>query len=153
MLSQRSRKTFWSRVRKAGRDECWEWQGHTLKGYGRFHSPRGRIWQAHRIAWELTYGEVSPELHVLHHCDNPPCCNPRHLFLGTQTDNNADRHMKGRSAGPQGDTHPSKRLSSAIVRQLRQEPSPNYSALARQYGVTHTAIRFAILGKTWKNVG
>jgi hypothetical protein len=89
---------FWHRVDMRAEDECWEWQGPRLpKGYG-YLSARGRAGceYAHRIAWEITNGAIPAGVFVLHHCDNPPCCNPAHLWLGTSGDNNRDAVRKGR---------------------------------------------------------
>jgi hypothetical protein len=72
--------------------DCIEWKGRTDKdGYGTIGSRR-----AHRVAWEQTFGPIPDGLQVLHKCDNPPCCNPDHLFLGTRTDNMNDKVRKGR---------------------------------------------------------
>jgi hypothetical protein len=91
---------FWLKVNKSGpvvRDDlgpCWVWTGRTRNtGYGGF----GRSWLAHRFAWELTNAPIADGLCVLHRCDNPPCVNPAHLFLGTQADNNRDCGAKGRN--------------------------------------------------------
>lgn len=74
-------------------DQCWEWRGYrTIKGYGSIGA--GEF--AHRVAYELLVGPIPPKLYVLHHCDNPPCVNPSHLFLGTIADNNRDMVEKGR---------------------------------------------------------
>lgn len=87
---------FWSRVlQKPG---CWEWTGAVNdSGYGRI-AVRGRMEGAHRVSWELHHGPIPRGLWVLHCCDNPPCTNPAHLFLGTCQDNLADMRAKGRSA-------------------------------------------------------
>lgn len=95
---------FWAKVDRRGPDDCWEWTaGCNRKGYGKF-SLDGATRQSHRISWELANGQIPEGLCVLHRCDNPPCCNPAHLFLGTHADNHADRSLKGRHAN-QRKTH------------------------------------------------
>lgn len=84
---------FWAKVIKTG--ECWEWQGPDQRGYGIFGWKR-----AHRVSWELHHGPIPPGQHVLHQCDNPPCVNPEHLWLGTPRDNASDRGAKGRTYIP-----------------------------------------------------
>src|SRR5690348_16844605 len=72
---------FWSRVDRRSPGECWVWTRGRLKaGYGQL-TVGGKCRTAHRIAWELTNGPIPDGLSVLHRCDNPPCCNPAHLFL------------------------------------------------------------------------
>jgi hypothetical protein len=104
--------------RSGGSRACWPWKAGRLKpgphgggGYGRFKL-RGQQWYTHRLAWVLQVGVPVPNgLDVLHACDNPPCCNPRHLFLGTQKDNTQDMITKGRRRPPstknraRGDKH------------------------------------------------
>lgn len=86
---------FWPKVQKG--DGCWEWQGSRLPhGYGHLTIPGRGVPYAHRISWELTHGEIPDGLWVLHHCDNPPCVRPDHLFLGTAQDNVDDSIRKGR---------------------------------------------------------
>ena len=90
---------FWDKVDKSGR--CWEWlAAKNSSGYGRLNN-NGRNHLAHRVAWILTNGPIPEGDHygticVLHHCDNPPCVNPAHLFLGTIQDNVNDMIEKGR---------------------------------------------------------
>ena len=77
-------------------DQCWPWTGPTLRdGYGQFNVG-GTSYRAHRVAWELTNGPIPDGLEVLHACDNPPCCNPAHLSVGTHAENVADAKRKGK---------------------------------------------------------
>ena len=86
---------FWSKVQRGGPDECWPWiAGTSHRGYGAFYLDHG-MHQSHRVSWELTHGPITDGLHVLHTCDNPPCVNPAHLFLGTDRDNARDSVAKG----------------------------------------------------------
>jgi len=84
---------FWSRVAIGSVEECWEWTGaRRPKGYGNASHENGPI-EAHRLAWILTHGK--PEGWVLHRCNNPPCCNPNHLYVGDAQDNANDRWNAG----------------------------------------------------------
>jgi len=84
---------FWSKVSIKGDDECWPWTAAPRRkdeGYGAFWLNR-RHQPSNRVAWMLTHGKIEEGLVVCHKCDNPPCCNPSHLFLGTPLDNDRDR--------------------------------------------------------------
>ena len=94
---------FWEKVDKKGPTECWVWTGAGVsrlprRNYGLAHKPgtnRGKV-RAHRVSWEMHNGPIPDGLNVLHTCDNPPCVNPAHLFVGTQRDNVRDMYAKGR---------------------------------------------------------
>jgi HNH endonuclease len=88
------RERFWGKVDKSG--DCWEWQGSKrITGHGNLYF-RGKYTSASRVAYILTHGEVPSGLEVCHECDNPPCCNPAHLWVGTHAENMQDCHAKGR---------------------------------------------------------
>jgi hypothetical protein len=103
-----------------GADECWPFlNARDRKGYGRvFH--RGKVRWAHRVAWELANGPIPEGMWVLHSCDNPPCCNPAHLRLGTPADNAADRDARGRRRPPRGEANGRAKLSAEDVVDLRR---------------------------------
>jgi len=90
---------FWNKVEKTL--SCWIWKGALFRnGYGCFRFPTLMENRTHRIAWTLKYGPIPDGLVVCHHCDNPPCVNPDHLFVGTMADNCLDRDRKGRGVLP-----------------------------------------------------
>lgn len=90
---------FFSKINKTSPEKCWEWQGgRCARGlsYGTLSMPLLGERRTHRVSWVIHNGEIPKGLCVLHRCDNPPCVNPEHLFLGTRTDNAKDRDLKGR---------------------------------------------------------
>jgi hypothetical protein len=101
-------------------EACWEWTASKNDhGYGRMTAGRGVNLKAHRVAYELHNGPVPDDKCVLHECDNPPCCNPLHLFLGTKKDNTHDMMAKGRMSPPPihtGDDHPLRRYPHLVRR-------------------------------------
>lgn len=102
-MNDETRKRFWSYVNIGADFDCWPYLKACFTfGHGAFKA-EGKSWQAHRMAWTLTNGDIENGLCVLHRCDNPPCCNPSHLFLGTKSANSRDMISKGRHA--RGDRH------------------------------------------------
>lgn len=89
---------FWDRLDTS--TDCWTWKGYRKSGGYGYMKFAGKPTHAHRVAWILTFGEIPESLIVCHRCDNPPCCNPAHLFLGTDYDNVSDCISKGRFALP-----------------------------------------------------
>lgn len=150
---------FWEKVDRRGPDECWPWTAGTnnSRGYGKIASGPGIIPRAllsHRAAYELQVGPVPEGQCVLHECDNPPCCNPRHLFLGTRQDNVEDMVNKGRQRGASGESNARSKLTPYKVEEIRRtyiKGSPVFGAAAqaRKHGVTPTAIRHIIRGVNW----
>lgn len=91
---------FWSKIKKT--DGCWIWTGSKNGlGYGRIEH-HGIKYATHRFSYQMKYGPIPNGLWVLHHCDNPPCVNPKHLFTGTPRDNTQDMISKGRFVGNVG---------------------------------------------------
>lgn len=107
---------FWNKVDKSG--DCWEWKAHRSRaGYGRI-GVNGKARDAHRLSYEMEYGEIPDGLCVLHTCDNRGCVNPDHLWLGTKKDNNRDAMLKGRNA--HGSRHPRAKLCNLDVWLIRE---------------------------------
>jgi hypothetical protein len=106
---------FWAKVdRSGGPDACWPWlAGRHRRGYGKYWL-NGRTIPANRVAWELVNGPMPTELRACHSCDNPPCCNPRHIWPGTDADNQADSKAKGRTAS--GERHWSHQVPEKLAR-------------------------------------
>ena len=137
---------FWMNVRKT--ESCWLWTRPTHdNGYG-YLWVDGRHRRVSRLSWEIHYGPIPADLDVLHHCDNPPCVRPEHLFLGTQRDNMQDAIAKGRPVGPRGEDHGAARLTWAIVREIRSS-SETANALGRRYGVSGNTVKRARNYETW----
>ena len=154
-----------------GADDCWEWTGSRIRrGYGHFRVGTRKV-KAHRFAWELAHGTPPPgNMLVCHTCDNPPCVNPAHLFLGTTADNVQDRVRKGRSASGdrsgtrthpeayranqvRGERHPLSRLTADDVLSIRARwPNESMQRLADTFGVSIRAIHGVIHRKSWAHI-
>ena len=99
---------FYSLVKKGNENECWEYIGYSVRGYGRFSCGKAGKFLAHRVAKILATPEKESGMLVCHTCDNPPCCNPKHLYWGTVNDNMQDTLKRGRMNRPTGDNHHSR---------------------------------------------
>jgi hypothetical protein len=119
-------------------DGCWIWKAFAMdSGYGKF-SLGGKSITSHRASWIIHRGVVQEGLCVLHYCDNPPCVNPDHLFLGTQYENIEDRNRKGRTYSPYKITH---EQAVEIRRKYRKlSRTAGYRAIASEYGVSVACI-------------
>lgn len=144
---------FWSKVEIGDPNDCWLWTGSLLKnrGYGTFSWHR-RPALAHRVSYELSYNVSPGMLEVLHSCDNPPCCNPNHLWLGTQADNLADCRAKNRQHTARGELSGRHKLTAvqvAEIRSLYAMGGTTHRQLAARYGVSHTAIGDILRNNHW----
>lgn len=156
---------FWSKVDKRGPDECWPWTAGKLHfGHGAFTVKRRPI-AAHRMSWMITNGPIPDGMCVLHHCDNPSCCNPSHLFIGTKTDNNKDRDSKNRQAqglrsgrytkphrNAVGVRNGRAKLSEHHIEEIKELRSGGFtlSAIASNYGLGTSQVWRIVRGQSWK---
>ena len=145
---------FWRKVdRSGGPDSCWPWlAGRSPRGYGKFtahHNGKAFDLRANRVAYVLAYGPIHPKEPVIRHtCDNPPCCNPRHLVAGTHQDNCDDRMIRGRWRGHI-------KLTEDQVREIRARYRPRVVTLpmlAREFGVAQVTIQKIVNRKLWPKV-
>lgn len=145
-------QTFWSHVSPGDPEECWEWQASvTQAGYGEFKNGT-KVLYAHRTSYELHFGSIPDEMQVLHRCDNRQCANPFHLFLGTNSDNMADKTAKNRQQ--RGKTVWSAKLDDDAARDIRALVADGVSPvfLAQEYGVRPQTICDVVNRRTWKHV-
>jgi hypothetical protein len=170
---------FWSKVQvPQDRNQCWVWFGGSDQhGYGCLNTGLGKSMRAHRYSWVLHFGEIPDGLWVLHHCDNPSCVNPAHLWLGTQTDNMQDMAKKGRgghithpervSRGANNGrcTHPERypigsrcshaKLTEESVEEIKARyglGSVTIRQLAAEFEVSFSAVQQLLAGRSWKHV-
>jgi hypothetical protein len=143
--------------------QCWEWQrAKKAAGYGQLVDHLGNPKIAHRVAWELFVGPVPEGMCVLHHCDNPPCCNPEHLFLGTYQDNRRDcvnkrRHWQAVHPEliPRGEDNPNASLTTDQVKSIKRmhtDDGLSQREIGRRTGVDYRSVHKIINGKTWRHV-
>jgi hypothetical protein len=144
---------FWEKVDRHGPDECWPWIAARFAGkdYGAFRVG-GQQRRAHRVAYELTHGPIASHQLVCHSCDNPCCCNPSHLWLGSHADNHADRNRKERQAKGERSgmrLHPWK-LSPQQADEIRRLRGQEYQReTAHRYGVSQSMVWKIQTGLSW----
>lgn len=146
---EKAKAVFWSRVEMEGHNGCWYYTGCRDKwGYGDVNS-LGKHIQAHRLSWKLLRGEPG-ELDVLHRCNNAPCCNPEHLYLGTDKENARDRMEAGTQAW--GEKLRNK-LTAEQVRAIRAMKGVAVARIvAEPYGVDPGTITAIWRGETWQRL-
>jgi hypothetical protein len=153
---------FWSRVDVLGPDECWNWKRTPSQRYGKYNvrvSGKWALVSAHRYAYQQEHGAIPDGTFVCHSCDNPRCCNPAHLWVGTNSDNQWDSVVKGRHKNnlpPSriGTGHHSNKLAPCEVLAIRARHASGEAqcALAREYGVVQNAIYKIVHGESWKHL-
>lgn len=156
-MANRSGTVFerlWAHVIVGDPAECWEWSRYRRPGGHGQIGRDGKLDGTHRVAWESANGPVPDGMFVLHRCDNPPCCNPTHLFLGDHADNMADMVAKGRGRGVAGTANRNAKLTAEQVAEIRARyrPAPNShgggnaAELAEEFGISrpyvYTLVRF-----------
>lgn len=157
------KERFLAKVPVGGKSECWVWAGakpyHSLGpwcNYGRLNY-KGTVYFAHRLMYNLLHGQIPDDKQVLHSCDNPPCCNPRHLRLGTQTENMLDMHRRGRHNPPnraRGERSGAAKLTAAKVSDIRRryDLGETCACVAKDYGICFQSVWMIGKRLTWKSV-
>lgn len=157
---------FWSKVSVSPADACWVWLASRVRGYGQFEVRNGGKRRlndaAHRMAWRIACGEIPAGMFVCHRCDNPPCVNPAHLFLGTPADNAADMRAKGRSTrgrlmpqtGTPGERNARAKLSTADVLAMRSMRGDGllHREIAARFHVAENTVSRILSGKRWGHI-
>ena len=141
-----------SKIDKSNPDACWVWTANTIKdGYGHVRE-NGKMKLAHQIAWERVYGEIPENIKVCHSCDNPPCVNPKHLFLGTQKQNMEDMSRKGRHHDVAGYKHSRRKLSGDDIIAIRSIARGNNvfkKEIGQIFGISITHVTRIVNRESW----
>lgn len=128
---------------------CWLWEGsNDREGYGRI-LVKGTVVLAHNLTWELYHGDIPAGQSVRHHCGNPPCVRPSHLFLGAPAERRAKRGFRP------GKDHPRAKLTEADIEALRRrytEGGVTYKSLGVAYGVNRVTVGKIVRGQAWKRL-
>ncbi len=149
-LKLSSEEIFWANLEKLNDNECWVYtKCISTAGYGRIQINRKFI-SAHRFSYQLHFGDIPEGMFVCHHCDNPPCCNPYHLFLGTSSDNSNDMAAKFRN--DKGEEHWNNKLNEAQVLEIKSliKNGDPVSVIAKMYGIHVNTIYDIRNNRIWK---
>lgn len=142
--------SFMDKVSPEPNSGCWLWTASLdSRGYGQL-TLNGKLFRAHRVSYQMHKGPIPDGLHVCHACDVPSCCNPDHLFLGTNLENIQDRCKKGRT--PAGEKHWMSKLTSQQVAEIRAKLADGRTqkSVAQEYGMSQSHISDIHRRKLWK---
>ena len=145
---------FLANLPDAGPDECWEWMGwRAPDGYGRF-GVAGDRWRAHRLSFLLHHGDLPSGAFICHRCDNPPCCNPAHLYAGGPATNVQDMVERNRLVNLAGEASGASRITKEQVRQIRDlaELGVYQRDIARRFGISQSQVSNIVTRKHWLTV-
>jgi hypothetical protein len=160
-MSKPLEERFWKRVQLGTSRQCWEWAPWATKAkgnYGVFYPgkphPNGFRVFAHRQSWELAHGKIPKGLCVCHKCDNPPCVNPNHLFLGSKSDNIIDMHEKGRANHVSGESHGCSKINSRTARKIKdmRANGNRIFEIAETLRLSRAIVSRVVNGINWKNI-
>lgn len=148
-----SEERYWAKVDKRNEDECWLWTSANTNGYGDFWDGK-KNYKATRWGYTHFIGEIPEGMLICHTCDNPPCQNPKHWFLGSVADNNQDKISKNRFKPNLGIKHGMAKLTDNNIREIRQLRKEGYTlkTISAKYNVTESNISGIAKGKTWKHI-
>lgn len=158
-LTHEQTERFWKKIKRLNPSECWVWTASTRDGYGQFNV-NGKMVASHRIAWVLANGQIphdnSPHgICICHRCDVRACCNPSHMFLGTNAVNIHDMISKGRHVARRGDLSGMSKLTTEQVYKIRHmhaSGSTYFRDIATKFGVSEQLIGMIVRRKIWKHL-
>jgi hypothetical protein len=155
---------FWNKINVRAEDKCWEWTAATRSGYGAIKID-GSVVSAHRLSWRFEHGEIPDDLYVCHHCDNRLCCNPKHLFLGTHSDNMKDAYEKERLTQLEnceerlevksGEANPKSKLTKKEVKRIKfllDKKDLTHKQIGKKFNVSRQCITDINVGNKWSHI-